>query len=59
MIRQGLKLTEGRFGFDIRKKFFSVMVVRHQNRLPRVALGVSSLEVFQARFGGALSNLLL
>jgi len=32
-------------------------VVRYQNRLPREAVGVPSLEVFKARLDGALSNL--
>ena len=48
------KLKEGRFRLDIRKKFFTVRVVRHWNRFPRAA---PSLEVFKARLDGALSNL--
>ncbi|KFQ08486.1 hypothetical protein N329_01063, partial [Haliaeetus albicilla] len=53
----GFKWKEGRFRFDVRKKFFTVMVVRHWNRLPRKAEYAPSLEVFQARLDGALSNL--
>jgi len=41
----------------MRKKFFTVRVERHWNRLPRVAVDAPSLEVFQARLDGALSNL--
>jgi len=32
-------------------------VVRHRNRLPREVVAAPSLEVFQARLDGALSNL--
>ncbi|KFQ31854.1 hypothetical protein N332_01183, partial [Mesitornis unicolor] len=51
------KLEEGRFRLDIRKKFFTVRVVRHWNRLPREAVDAPSLEVFKARLDGALSSL--
>ncbi|KFV60215.1 hypothetical protein N341_10207, partial [Tyto alba] len=52
------KLAEGRFRSDIRKKCFTVRVVRHWNRFPREAVDAPSLEVFKARLDGALSNLI-
>ena len=51
------KLKDGRLRLDIRKKFFTMRVVRHWNRLPREAVAAPSLEVFKARLDGALSNL--
>ncbi|KFR01046.1 hypothetical protein Y956_01781, partial [Nipponia nippon] len=53
----GFKLKEGRFRLDIRKKFFTMRLVRHWNRLPRAAVDAPSLEVFKARLDGAMSNL--
>jgi len=53
----GSKLKEGRFRLDIRKKFFTMRVVRHWHRLPREAVDAPSLEMFKARLDGALSNL--
>ncbi|KFQ59716.1 hypothetical protein N334_14085, partial [Pelecanus crispus] len=54
----GFKLKHGRFRLDIRKKFFTMMVVKHWNRLPGEAVDVPSLELFETRLDGALSNLL-
>ena len=51
------KLKEGRLRLDIRKKFFTVMVVRHWHRFPREAVAAPAQEVFQARLDGALSTL--
>ena len=53
----GFKLEEGRFRLDTRKKFFTVRVVRHQNRLHSEVVDAPSLEALKARLDGALSNL--
>ncbi|KFV46918.1 hypothetical protein N341_12213, partial [Tyto alba] len=54
----GFKLTEGRFRLDIRKKFLTVQVVRHWNRLPREVVDAPSLEALKAKMDEALSNLI-
>jgi len=47
----------GRFILAIRKKFFTVRVVRPWHRFPREAVAAPSLGVFRARLDRALSNL--
>jgi len=54
----GFKLEEGRFRLGIRKKLFTVMLVRHLGRLPREVVDAPSLEVFKTRLDGALSHLI-
>ena len=41
----------------MRKKFFTMRVVKHWKRLPREAVDASSLAVFKARLDGVLRNL--
>jgi len=53
----GCKLKEGRFRLDIRKKIFTMRVVKHWRRLPREVVAAPSLAVFKARLDGALSNM--
>ena len=42
---------------DIRKKLFSLRVLRHWHRLPREMVGAPSLETLRVRLDGALRNL--
>ncbi|KFW63004.1 hypothetical protein AS28_13155, partial [Pygoscelis adeliae] len=54
----GFKLKGGRFRLDIRKKFFTLRVVKHWHRLPREVVDAPSLETFKVRLDGALSKLI-
>jgi len=50
------KLKEGRLRLDIRKKFFTMRVVKHWHMLPREAVSSSSLAGLKARLDGAGST---
>ncbi|KFM07142.1 hypothetical protein AS27_08235, partial [Aptenodytes forsteri] len=54
----GFKLKGGRFRLDIRKKFFTLRVVKHWNKLPSEVVDAPSLETFKVRLDRALSNLI-
>ena len=56
--RNVFKLKEDRFRLDIRKKSFTVRVVRHWDGLPRDVVDAPSLENFKVKLGKTLGNLI-
>lgn len=54
----GFKLNKGRFRLNIRKKYFTVRIVKHWNRLFRYTVNAPFLRVFKDMLDGNLSNLI-
>uniref|UniRef100_A0A8B9BK10 Reverse transcriptase domain-containing protein n=1 Tax=Anser brachyrhynchus TaxID=132585 RepID=A0A8B9BK10_9AVES len=55
--RNGVKLRQGKFRLDIRKRFFTERVVVHWNRLPRGVVTAPSLLEYKKRLDCALSHM--
>jgi len=53
----GFKLKEGRFRLDVKKKFFTIRVLRYWDKLSGEVVAALSLGAFKARLDRALSNL--
>ncbi|KFW93546.1 hypothetical protein N336_02143, partial [Phalacrocorax carbo] len=54
----GFKLRKSRFRLDIRKKFFTVKVVRQWNNLSREVVDAPIPGMFKARLDESFSNLM-
>lgn len=58
MRRNRLKLCQGRFSLDIRRNFFTEMVIRYWTGLPKEVVESLSLEVHKERLDVALSAMI-
>lgn len=57
LLPSAFKLKVQKVRLDIRKRFFTIRLVRLWTRLPREMVNASSLVIFMVRLDGALSNL--
>ena len=53
----GLKMRQGRFRLDVRRKFFTQSMVTHWNRLTRNVVDAPPLEVLKIRLDVTLGSL--
>ncbi|KGL85058.1 hypothetical protein N309_00466, partial [Tinamus guttatus] len=53
----GLKLCQGRFRLEIRKKFHMEIIIQHWKRLPMEVVESPSLTVFKKGVGEALRDM--
>lgn len=51
----GMKLQQGKFRLDIRKRFFTERVIGHRNRLPKEVVAAPSLSEFKECVDNTLS----
>ena len=54
---KGMKLRQGRFRLDVRKRFFTERVVGHWNRIPKEVVMAPSLSKCKERLDNAFSHM--